>query len=291
MTFAEQLRSVRFSSHVSRAAHHGWRNAIVVGNKVLADHCLDLAAQMSFYFVLSIFPFFLVMAAIIGWLPSTNLWQAFAQWVITYLPRDSRHLVFSIIFDLSRDATKIFSVGLLIMVWGASSGFVSMMESLSVAYGTPDTRSYWKKRTIAIGATLVAALFFIACFGLLSLGHRSALWISGDLGPLTAHQNLWGIGRWVGTFLLLCLGIDLVNYSLPMERGRWRWFSLGTAFTAVTLVAESIGLNFYVRQSPSLPRIYGTLTGFIVMMLWIYVANFVLLVGAETDQAIGARLK
>src|ERR1700722_5311286 len=114
--------------------------------RLLSDNCVDLAAQVSFYFVLSLFPFFLVLAAIVGWLPFTNIWQALVQWISTYLPQGSRRLLFSVIFDLTRGYTKFLSFGLLAGVWSASSGFVSLMEALSIARGAKDSRSYFKKR-------------------------------------------------------------------------------------------------------------------------------------------------
>ena len=91
---------------------------------------------------------------------------------------------------------------------------------------------------------------------------------------------------WVVTLLLLCLGIDLLNYFLPNVEHPWRWISPGTVFAATSFTAVSLGLNLYVRYSPMLPRVYGTLAGFIILMMWIYVATLILLIGAEADSAM-----
>src|SRR5690242_19477793 len=66
-----------------------------VWQRIQYDDCFDLAAQMSFYFVLSLFPLCLVLAVVVGWLPSSALWKSFATWIVTYLPTDSRQLIFS----------------------------------------------------------------------------------------------------------------------------------------------------------------------------------------------------
>src|ERR1700676_5720742 len=137
-------------------------------SRVMEDNILDLAAQVSFYFVLSLVPFLIVLAAVIGWLPSTTLWQSFAQWITDYLPTQSRRVIFETILGLSHGYTGFLSFGLLATLWPASSGFVSLMESLSVAYGGRDTRSYWKKRGIAVIATMLMAIFMVASFGLLA---------------------------------------------------------------------------------------------------------------------------
>ena len=226
---------------------------------------------MSFYFVLSIFPFFLVLAAIVGWLPSTNLWHALVQWITDYLPQGSRQLLFSVILDLTNGYTRFLSVGLLVTVRTASSGFVSLMEPFSIAHGGRDTRHFWKKRLIAIIATLVSVIFFLGIFGLASLAVSKAV---------------WEIARWLANLLLILLAISLANYFLPDAKRTWRWLTPGTSFVALTFVLSSVAFNVYIRHSPNIPRVYGTLAGFIVFMMWIYMANLLLLIGAETDTAI-----
>ena len=254
--------------------------------RVLSDDCLDLAAQMSFYFVLSIFPFFLVVAAIVGWLPSTNLWHALVQWITDYLPQGSRLLLFSVILDLTNGYTRFLSVGLLVTVWTASSGFVSLMEALSIAHGGRDTRNFWKKRLIAIIATLVSAIFFLAIFGLASMSRGAAGMLSDHLRALAVSKAAWEITRWLANLLLIVLAISLANYFLPEAKRAWRWLTPGTSFVAVTFVLASVAFNIYIQHSPNIPRVYGTLAGFIVFMMWIYMANLILLIGAETDTAI-----
>src|ERR1700692_2931637 len=118
-------------------------------SRVMEDNILDLAAQVSFYFVLSLVPFLIVLAAIVGWLPSTTLWQSFAQWITDYFPNRSRQAVFATILDLTRGYTGYLSFGLLLAVWSASSGFMSLMEGLSIACCGGDTRRHWKTRAIA----------------------------------------------------------------------------------------------------------------------------------------------
>jgi membrane protein len=251
--------------------------------RLLSDNCVDLAAQVSFYFVLSLFPFFLVLAAIVGWLPSTNIWQALVQWISTYLPQGSRRLLFSVIFDLTRGYTKFLSFGLLAGIWSASSGFVSLMEALSIARGAKDSRSYFKKRVIAIAATLAAAVFFLVIFALTTVGHDLARIVADQFTVLTVSRIPWEVTRWLANFVVILAAIDLVNYFLPDIKRTWRWLTPGTSFVALAFVLASVGFNFYIRHTSAIPKIYGTLAGFIIFMLWIYMASLILLIGAEAD--------
>ena len=254
--------------------------------EAMKDGCLDLAAQMAFYFSLSLFPFFIVIAAVVGWLPSTTLWHNLVQWLTAYLPRDARGMVFLTILNLTQKSVGFFSFGLLLTVWTASSGFVSLMESLTVAYGFRETRGFWRKRLIAIFAALLAAVFFVGSFALLTLGH----WMAGLISLRTdeiVHLPLpWEVGRWLASLLLMVLGLDLMNCLLPSQTRRWHWISPGTIFVVFTVIAGSAGFNFYLLHFSSYPKFYGTMAGFIILMSWIYLLSLILLIGAETDSLL-----
>ncbi len=196
-------------------------------------------------------------------------------------------MVLTNVLELSHGYASFLSIGLLATVWSASSGFVSLMEALSIAYGVKDSRSYLRKRAIAICATLVAALFIISSFALWNFGHVVVGLVRTDFGYFVLFQTQWKLGRWLVTLLLLLFGIDLINYFLPAKGRPWKWVTPGTIFVATALALATLGFNFYVAHGSNIPRVYGALAGFIVLMLWIYAANLILLVGAETDTVLG----
>jgi membrane protein len=254
---------------------------------VTEDNIVDLAAQVSFYFVLSLVPFLIVLAAIVGWLPSTTLWQSFAQWITDYFPNRSRQAVFATILDLTRGYTGYLSFGLVVSVWSASSGFMSLMEALSIACCGRDTRGYWKKRAIATVTTLVASLFCLMAFGLWTLGH----WATGEIfrelkfvGPI--HFRWSVIAWWLGTLLLMFVALTLINHFLPDVKRPFRWFTIGNIFSVTGIILVSVGFNVFLQYSPTVPRVYTVLAGFVILMTWIYVASVIILIGTELDMAI-----
>jgi membrane protein len=250
------------------------------------DNLIDLAAVMSFYFVLSLLPFLLVIAAFVGWLPTSNLWHNFAQWITDYLPPESRALVFSTVIDLTHGYKGFFSIGVAGTIWTASSGFVSLMESLTVVYNRKETRGFWTKRIIAIVATAIAALFLIASFGILAAGRWIGvqLWMHLESG-LVIRIVLETV-RWVATFALMLLSLDLVNYFLPDVRRKWTWLTPGRLFVALAFVLATVGFNIYITHFSNYPHLYGALAAFIVLMIWIYMASLILLIGAEIDNTV-----
>ena len=254
-----------------------------VWNRLNSDDCTNLAAQVSFYFILSLFPFFLVLASFLGWIPTTSRWGSFANWVTAYFPWQARNIVLAVMIQLSHGYAGFFSFGLLVTIWSASSGFMSLMEALSIASGTRDHRSYVKRRIVAILATVVAALFLIVCFGLWNLGHVMAATVSHDLKFFVFFQMQWRVIRWIVTLALMSIGINLINHFLPDVKHPWHWFTPGTVVVALSFIGATVVFELYLAHGSNMPTLYGALAGFIVLMLWIYLANLVLLIGAETD--------
>jgi membrane protein len=250
--------------------------------------CLDLAAQVSFYLVLSVFPFFIILAAVIGTLPGSGIWHSFVMWVATYIPSNSQRALFTAIFDVSRSHSTFLSFGLLLTLWSASSGIVSLMESLTWAYGAEDTRSFWRKRLIAIGATVVAAIFFISIFGVLTAGHLTAAAILSQLGGHNLYDLRvpFEILRWAASVALVCVGINLISYFLPDVDREWCWYTPGTLLIALTFLLASVGFRFYVAHFANFPKVYGALSSFIILMTWIYLSVAILLIGARANHIL-----
>lgn len=250
------------------------------------DNCIDLSAQTSFYFVLSMFPFCLIFAGLVGWLPSQTMGNGFAAWVVTYLPTESRQLVFSTILDLARYSTGFLSLGLLTAMGSASSGFVSLMEPLSIAYGTKDWRPLWWKHAIAILFTILAAVFALANFGLTACGQWGFEILPKPFRMWSGSRVVGDAGRWIITLALLRIGVDLLNFLLPVLKRRWRWLTRGTVFVALGFASWFALFNLYFQHFSGHPKLYGTLGGFLILMLWIYLPSLILLVGAEADNEI-----
>lgn len=256
-------------------------------HRVVNDNIIDLAAQVAFYFVLSLVPFLIVLAAIVGWLPSTTLWRSFAQWITDYFPNRSREAVLGTILDLTRGYTGYLSFGLLAAVWSASSGFMSLMEALSVACCGKDKRGYWKKRAVATVATLVASLFCLLGFGLWTAAHWARRTIFPEFKYVgIVHIRFAVITWWLATVLLMFVALALINHFLPDVKRQWRWLTAGNIFSVIAIIMMSVGFNLFLRYSPTVPQVYTVLAGFVILMTWIYAANLIVLTGVELDTAV-----
>lgn len=252
---------------------------------IWADNCIDLAAQMSFYFVLSVFPFLLVIASVIGWLPSTNVWHNFAEWMSNYLPQYARPAFFHTVLGLTHGYSSFLSAGLIAMIWSASSGFVSLIQSLNIVYEVKETRGFWKQRLIALTAAALAAIFLLGSFGLLTGGHAAVTLVGKDIPWIQRFRIWFELARWATTLGLLLIGLDLMNHYLPDRKQSWRWYTPGILFAMALFVATAFGFRVYVQDFSNYSKVYGALAGAIILLLWVYAFSLILLVGAEIDDA------
>src|SRR5690348_10119239 len=118
---------------------------------VQRKHTMQMAAGLSYYFVMSLFPLLIIFAAIVAYLPVPNLFDQALSFMSRFIPRDSMGLVRAVLRQVITPYRGHFlSLGIVGTIWAASGGFSSMMESLNVAYDVQESRPFWKTRPLAI---------------------------------------------------------------------------------------------------------------------------------------------
>ena len=253
------------------------------------EDCINVAAQMAYFFVLALFPFFVVLGALAGFLPYTNLWSNVSNSIVRHFPSEARDLALQTILNLAHKNKTFLSLGFIGTAWACSSGIVSLMEALSHAYNVPETRGFWKKRMIAIGVPIVTSAFFFASFGLLALGHRAGIFLAAQLHMGPRFRIVWEVFRWGFLLILLQMAVAIIDNVLPNKLRPWRWITPGTLFATVMLVLGTSGVNFYVRHVGHYYESYGAIGAFFVLMVWIFVSCLTLLVGAEMNAVLEKR--
>lgn len=268
---------------------HCWKFIHRMAVKLNADDVLALSAQMSFYFVLALFPFLIVLAALIGTLPYTGLWDSVLAWIVLYLPRTSQHLVFQTIASLTNNHADFLSIGLVGTVWASTGGTLSLMSALNIVYEVKETRSYAHRLGLSLLTLCVLALLFLVTFVLLTMGDWVDVWAA--VHTLHAHPmlRLWHVERWVLSFVLTAVGVAIIENTFPNRKMRWRWITPGMLFTIVIWVLSTRAFNFYISHFGGYEKTYGVLATFVVLMVWIYISSFIILAGAEINFQLAGR--
>jgi membrane protein len=264
------------------------KNVVVnAWNDLNNNHTMALSAGLSYYFVLSLFPLLIVAAATLGLLPIPNLFDQILAVMARVVPADSMGLVRKVAADAIRaNAGALLTVGILGTIWTASSGFSGLIEALNVAYDVPETRPFWKTRSLAIALTFLIGLLLVTALTVMIVGPRFGEWLAGRVGLGPVFVAVWPYVRWGLAISFTVLAVELIYYLAPNVRQRF-WATLpGAAIGVGAWLALSYGLGVYFRSFGELNKTYGTLGAAIALMIWFYWSSLAILIGAEINSEL-----
>jgi membrane protein len=255
--------------------------------RVWEDEILDRAAGLSYYFSFALLPTLLFLTALVGLLPLPDLMGQLLDYADRMLPGDAASLLRKTLAEIVSGASGgLLSIGVFAALWASSSGMLSIMTALNVAYRVRERRHWWTSRLIALGLTIGFSLFTPTALFLLVFGGRigEALARRVGLGPI--FTLAWALLQWPGAIFLALSGLSLVYYLAPAAGRRWHWITPGSIFALAAWLVMSSGLRLYVTYFANYNATYGSIGGVILLMLWLYVSGVALLVGAEIDSAV-----
>jgi membrane protein len=254
------------------------------------DDVWGRAAQLSYYFLLALFPLLLVMMALLGIFADqgTALRNNLIAYLSEVMPSSAGELVQKTVDELSNSAgAGKVSFGLLATIWAASNGMGAISETLNVAYNVKESRPYWKTRLVAIGLTVALALLIVTALVLLLYGFQIADAVAAWAGLSTAFTFTWKIAQWPIILFFILLGFNLIYYFGPdLKRQEWKWVTPGAIIGVVLWLLVSFGFKTYLSFSNSYSATYGSLGGLIIMMLWFYFTGLAILIGGEINSEI-----
>ncbi|HTS06908.1 MAG TPA: YihY/virulence factor BrkB family protein [Candidatus Eisenbacteria bacterium] len=259
---------------------------------IIRHHALQVAAALSYYFVLSIFPGLIFLSAMVGWMREQHLFGSVLALMSRLFPPDTMHVVDSVLHDvLSNHRGTLLSFGMIGTIWVGSTGFSAMIEALDIAYDAPDNRPYWKTRLLATGLAAICGSLLLVALAVMIVGPRFGAWIAAHLGLSSAFAVLWPPLRWAIAISFTVLAVELLYFLAPNVKQRFAASLPGAIFAVIVWNGLSLLLSLYFRDVANFSRTYGTLGGFIALMIWLYWTSFVLLVGAELNAELAKQSK
>lgn len=266
---------------VSELARRLWRES-------REDELLGRAAQLSYYILLAVFPALIVLTAVMGLLSVQDFMPELMSYLENVLPADALSMVQRFLEQVAEGSgANILSLGALGALWASSSGVTAIMEALNVVYDVKeDSRPFWRVRLTAIVLTLGLAGFVIVSMALVLYGEPIGAWLADFIGLGEAFAWAWFLVQWPAAIGLMLLAVAVIYYVCPDIHQNWRWVTPGSAFAVGMWLIVSLGFKAYVDNFGDYNKVYGSLAGVIVLMLWLYWSGLVLLLGGEINAEI-----
>ena len=256
---------------------------VVLGGRISRHDLTALSAGISYYFALALFPFLILLAAIIGLLPFTHLWDNSLPRIIEYFPQDIQGVLWDTVASLVQAHKTYLSVGLVGTLWAASGGLISLMSALNTVYEVPETRSYLRRLGVAILMVFVLIVLLVGTFGLLNVGSLFDQRLASVARRPLLLQALAVIARWAISIAVTLVSIRFLDHVLPDLKRPWRWFMPGSTAAAAGWLLGPLGFNYYIGHIASYNKTYGVLGAFVILMVWFFVSSLIILVGAEIN--------
>ena len=251
------------------------------------DNLTDWAAALTYYGLMSLFPMLVALVAVLGVVGQESsvvaLLDSFKEAGLASIADAIEEPLLGVV-NSKAGAGALLSIGLAASLWSASGYLGAFMRAANAIYEVQEGRPFWKLRPLQVGLTMLAVLLLsLVAVGLVVSGPVAEA-IGDAIGFGDTAVTVWGIVKWPLMLLIVMSVIDALYYIAPnVRQPKFRWVSPGGILAVGLWVVASFGFAFYVANFGSYNETYGTLGGIITFLVWMWISNLALLLGAEFD--------
>jgi membrane protein len=250
------------------------------------------AAQLSYYFLLALFPLLLVLINVLGYMAQEG--TLFREKLLLYLaaimPRSAIALVRTTLDEISNaSGGGKLSFGLLVALWAASNGMGAISSTLNTSYNVKERRPWWKVRLICVCLTVALAILILAALAIVLYGGTIGEALAARYGFGDFFTTVWTIVQWPIALVFVLTTFNLIYNFAPNLPGARSWITPG-AFVGVGLwLLVSFAFRVYLSFFDSYSVTYGSLGAVIVLMLWFYLTGVAILIGGEVNSEVSRK--
>jgi membrane protein len=281
-------RHVRLTRLKSR---HWWDALKGTVRRFGSLHLTDWAAALTYYAVLAVFPAFIVLVATLGLVgqhPETT--NAVLNIVGRVSPPSTVETLEEPVAGVIRSkggAGALLGIGLIGALWSASAYIGAFVRASNTIYEIQEGRPFWRLRPLQLLLTLAAVLLVSLLAVAIVLTGDLAEAIGDEIGLQHEAVTAWGIFKWPLSFAIVTVLFDALYYLAPNVRQRgFRWITPGGVVGVLLWVAASAGFALYVANFDAYNKTYGTIGAVIVFLVWLWITNIALLLGAVFNAEI-----
>jgi membrane protein len=256
------------------------------------DDVGGISAQMAYYAILAIFPFFIfllgLMTVVDGWFGVHDLGARLLAHASAVMPHGAVQTLAYFVNGVTNGHHGWLAIifGFALSVWSASSAISSAIKLLNRAYDIRETRGWWRKRLLSLELSLTfAGLMLLA-----TLLFGSGEWLAGGVWRVAGHSGwvvpAWNFGAPVLAIVLVVVAISMLYWRGPNRRVAFAWATPGVGLFVVGWLAFCVGFAYYLSNFASYNATYGSIAAAIILLVFLYWTNFLILIGGELNAAL-----
>jgi membrane protein len=252
------------------------------------DNLTDWAASLTYYGLLALFPALIVLVSIVGLVGDPQSTTNTLTDIVTRVGPDSAAATFEgpIRQVTESRATAGFALiaGTVVALWSASGYLGAFIRASNVIYETPEGRPFWKLRPLQLVLTLVVVLLLAVMAVGVALTGPIVSEVADPIGVSETAVTIWNYAKWLLIALLFVFMLGLIYYASPNVRQRgFKWITPGLLVALVVWLLASAGFALYVSQFGSYNKVYGSMAGVVVVLIWMWLTNLAILFGHELN--------
>ncbi len=264
---------------------HAWWGALKrTFREFMDDNLPDWAAALTYYSVLSLFPAVIVLASLISLVGDPD---KLADNLRQFAPSQAQDTLVDVVRQLAGSASiagPVAIIGLLSALWAASGYLGAFIRASNAIYDVEEGRPIWKTVPLRVALTLtMMVLLTVTALGVVLTGGVADR-VGRALGLGSTGVAVWDIVKWPVLALLVSLAIAILYWASPnVQQPGFRWITPGSLLAVLVWAAASAGFAIYVANFASYNKVYGSLAGVVVFLVWLWLSNLAIVFGAEFD--------
>ena len=247
------------------------------------DDLQDRAAALTYFGIQSIFPGLLVLVSLLGFV-GRSATQPLISSLSKAAPPSIGKIITSQVADLQHSHAASGIVGIVsiaLALWSASNYVGAFMRASNAIYDVPEGRPIWKTAPVRLGVTAATMILLVAAAVIVVVTGALAQKVGNILGIGATAVAVWDIAKWPVLLVIVGLILAILFWASPNARHGFQWVSPGGITAVVLWLAASALFAVYVANFSHYNKIYGSLAGIIIFLIWMWISNVAILLGAE----------
>ncbi|OME88278.1 ribonuclease [Paenibacillus sp. FSL A5-0031] len=251
------------------------------------DDVPALGAQLTYYLILSFFPFLIFMVSLLSFIEMSG--DSVIAEFIRLLPAEASDTISGILAEVVDNSSgTLLSFGMIATIWSASNGINAILKGLNKAYDVEEKRPFWKVRGISLLSTIFLVVVIVLVMVMLIFGKAIGEYLFKWLDYPNGFEWIWNVLKYVIPISAMTAAFSLLYWIVPNRRLSLKEAVPGAIFATFGWIATSLVFQFYMNNFGNYSKTYGSLGGVIILLIWLYISSILIMLGGEINATLAS---